>query len=100
MLEDHAHLPADQVDVHLGVGDLGAVEGDGALGGGLQQVQAPQEGGLAGAGGPDDDHLFLGVDVLGNVVQDQVVPEGLGEVFNVDHFAAASFPVCPAARRE
>ena len=50
--------------------------------------------------GPDDNHLFLGVDVFGNVVQDQVVPEGLGEVFNVDHFAAASFPVCPAARRE
>ena len=33
-----------------------------------------------------------------NIVQDQVVPEGLGEVFNVDHFAAASFPVYPGAR--
>ena len=41
-----------------------ALKGDGAGGGDLQQVQAPQEGGLAGAGGADDDHLFARVDVL------------------------------------
>lgn len=98
VLKDHPHLPADGVDVRLGVGDVHAVEGDAPLGGGLQQVQAPQKGGLARAGRPDDHHLLPGVDVLGNVVQDQVGPKGLGEMFNVDHFAAASFPVCSGAR--
>ena len=43
-------------------------------------------------------NLFPGVDVLGDVVQHQMVPEGLGQVFNVDHFDAASFPEYPAAR--
>ena len=98
MLEDHAHLTADEIDVRLGVGDVRTLEGDGALGGRLQQVQAAQEGGLAGAGRPDDHHFLAGADVGRNIVQDQVVPEGLGEVFNVDHFAAASFPVYPGDR--
>ena len=99
VLEHHAHLLAQLVDVGLGVGDLMAVEGNGAGSGDLQQVQTPQEGGLAGAGGADDDHLFPGVDVLGQIVQHQMVPEGFAEVFNVDHFDAASCPACPAARR-
>ena len=98
VLEHHAHLPPDQVDVGLGVGDGGALKGDGALGGGLQQVEAAQEGGLARAGGPDDDHFLPGIDVLGDVVQHQMVPEGLGQMFNVYHFDAASFPEYPAAR--
>ena len=97
MLEHHAHLPADAVDIHLRIGDLRAVKGDAPLGGDLQQVQAPQEGGLSRAGGPNDHHLLPRVDVLGDVIQDQVVPKRLGEMFNVDHFAAASFPICPEA---
>jgi hypothetical protein len=36
--------------------------------------------------------------VLGDVVQHEVVAEGFGQMFNVDHFDAASFPACPAAR--
>ena len=98
VLEHHAHLAADGVDVHLGVGNVGTFKGDGALCRRLQQVQAPQEGGFAGAGGADDDHLFTGVDVLVDVVQHQVVAEGFGESLNVDHFAAASFPACPGAQ--
>ena len=97
MLEHHAHLAAHLVDVHLGVGEFRALESDAALGGGLQQVQAAQEGGLTGAGGPDDDHLFPGGDVFRDIVQHQMVAEGLGQMFNVDHFDAASFPAYPAA---
>ena len=98
MLEHHAHLLADLVDLHSGIGDYGALKGDDALGGGLQQVEAAQEGGLARTGGADDNHLFPGADVLGDVVQHQVVSEGFGQIFNVDHFDAASFPACPGAR--
>ena len=61
-------------------------------GGGLQQVKAPQEGRLPRPGRADDHHLFSGVDVLGDIVQHQVVAEGFRQIFNVDHFAAASFP--------
>ena len=98
MLEYHAHLTADQVDVGLGVGDLGALKGDGTGSGGLQQVEAAQEGGLARAGGADHDHLLAGIDVLGDIVQHQVLSKGLGQMFNVDHLDAASFPESPAAR--
>ena len=98
MLEHHAHLLADLVDVHLGVGDLRALKGDAAAGGRLQQVQAPQEGGLSGAGGPQDHHLLSGINMLIDPIQHQMVPEGFAEVFNVDHFDAASFPACPGAR--
>ena len=77
MLEHHAHLTADLVDVGLGAGDLHAVKDDGAGGRLLQQVQAAKKGGLAGAGGADDDHLVAGIDVLGDIVQHQMVAEGL-----------------------
>ena len=97
MLENHAHLAADLVDVGFGTGDFNTVKGDAAGGWLLQQVQAAQEGGLAGAGGADDDHLVAGIDVLGDVVQHQMVAEGLAQMLNVDHFDAASFPECSAA---
>ena len=87
MLEHHAHLPPDGVDVHLGIGDLGAFKGDGAGRGSLQQVEAPKERGFARAGGADDDHLFAGMDVLVDVVQHQVVPKGFAKSLNVDHSA-------------
>ena len=76
MLEDHAHLPPDGVNVHLGVGDDDAVEGDRAGGRLLQQVQTPQEGGLSGAGRADDHHFLPRGDVLVDVVQHQMVAEG------------------------
>ena len=98
VLEHHAHLLADLVNLHFGVGDDRVFKGDGACGGGFQQVETAQEGGLARPGGADDHHFFSGADVLGDAVQHQVVPEGLGQVFNVDHFGAASFPACPGAR--
>ena len=97
VLEHHAHLPAHLVDVRLGAGDLHPVEGDGAGTRLFQQVQAAKEGGLAGAGGADDDHLVSGIDVLGDIVQHQMIAEGFAQVFNVYHFDAASFPECSAA---
>ena len=97
VLEHHAHFPANQVDVGLGVGDDLAVKGDGAGGGFLQQVQTAQERGFAGAGGADDDHFVPGVDVFGDVLENQMVTEGFAQMLNVDHFDAASFPVNFAA---
>ena len=79
MLEHHAHLLAVLVDVHfhhfaLGVlhllfGDVHPVEENGAAGGLLQQVQAAEERGLAGAGGADDHHHVSPVNVHGDAVQ-------------------------------
>ena len=51
MLEHHSHLLPREVDVHALVGEAGALKINTAGGGRFQQVQAPQEGGLAGAGG-------------------------------------------------
>ena len=90
MLEHHAHLPAVEVDVHLFVRDVHVVEVDVAGGGDLQQVQAPQQGGLAGAGGADDgDHLAL-LNGQGAVVQglDRPVIEFLDHVLHTDQITA------------
>ena len=49
VLEDHAHLPPVQVKVHFFGSNVHPVENDLARSGLLQQVQAAEEGGLAGA---------------------------------------------------
>ena len=69
MLEHHAHFLPVEVDVHLGVRDVHAVKDDGAPGGPLQQVEAPQEGGFPGPGGPDDHHDLPTADVRGHAVE-------------------------------
>ena len=70
MLEDHAHLPPDGIDVGLFVVDDGAFKNDFALGWVLQQVEAAQKGGLAGPGRADNNHFFPLVNMLGDIVQD------------------------------
>ena len=97
VLEHHPHLAAHGVDVHLRVGDLRAVKDNGALARLLEQVQAAQKRRLTGPGRADDDYVFTGADVLGNVVEHEVVAERFGQMFNVDHFDAASFQARSAA---
>ena len=99
MLEHHAHLLPVQVDIALGVGDLRPIHIDRTGRGGLQQVQAPQEGGLTAAGGPDDNDdlalLHLGIDALEHLQ----CAKGFFQVLYLNdrfsgHCCAASFPVC------
>ncbi len=88
LLEDHADAAAYGVDVDVGVGHLGAADEDLALGGLLQQVDAAQQGRLAGTGGADDaDDLAL-ADLQVDAAQDVVVPEGLVQVAYLDLRAA------------
>ena len=47
LLEDHAHLGSDLVDVGGRVGEVCTVDHDRALGGDLQKVDTAQHGGLA-----------------------------------------------------
>ena len=90
VLEHHAHLPAVEVDVHLFVGDIHVVEVDMSRGGHLQQVQAPEQGGLAGAGGADDGHHLALLNGEGAVVQghDRPVVIGLDHVLHTDQITA------------
>ena len=61
-------------------GHIFPVVEDLTAGGGLQQVDAPQQGGLAGAGGADDagDVAFFHREI--DVPQDLMVAEGLGKM--------------------
>ena len=61
VLEHHAHLLADGVDVVIV--HLHALKLDAAAGGDLQPVQAAQEGGLAAARGADEADHVAAVDV-------------------------------------
>ena len=79
VLKHHAHFLPVQVDIHLfrfallvdeGLfGNVDAVEQNLTVGGDLQQVQTPQQGGFAGAGGADDHHHVSFVDVNADIVQ-------------------------------
>ena len=69
MLEHHAHLLAVEVDIHGLVRQIHAVKIDGAGGGLLQQIQAPQQRGFAAAGGADDGHHLALADLQITIVQ-------------------------------
>ena len=69
VLEHHAHLLAVQVDIHRLTGQIHAIKEDLAGGGLLQQIQAAQQRGLAGAGGTDDGHYLSLFDLQIAVIQ-------------------------------
>ena len=91
VLEHHAHLLANTVDV--GFVHLGALKFDAAGGGNLQPVQAPQKGGLAAAGGSDQAHHVAAVNI--NIDALQHVQSGGGQLCARLLFAAVGF--CQAA---
>ena len=86
MLEDHAHLLAQLVDVDLFLRDIDAVEQNRATRRCLQQVQAAQERALAGAGGADGRDDIALPDIDGDAVQraDGVLFEILAEILHGD----------------
>ena len=93
-----ASFEINGVNVHPGVGDDDAVEGDCAGGRLLQQVQTPQEGGLSGAGGPDDADHVPPVDLRGDALEHLGAVEALAQVFNAYHSSPASSRICPGPR--
>ena len=99
MLEHHSHFPAVEVDVGFFVRDVHALEQDLSAHGHLQQVQAPQERGFAGAGGADDYDYLAFADVGGDSVQslDFAAAERFAQFFGLNdvlsaHCFSASFP--------
>ena len=108
MLEHHAHLLAVEVNIAALIGDIDAVKENLSARRNLQQVEAAQERGLAGAGRADDDHDFTLFDIDRNAVErldGGRAGKMLFQILNLDqnvsgHCCAASFPAClPDARR-
>ena len=94
-LEHHAHMAAVIRGVHMAAHHILAVIEDLTGGGGLQQVDAPQESGLAGAGSADDgDHIAAAhseVDVFENLMG----AEGFAQVLDFqDLFHISGLPSC------
>ena len=88
----HAHTQQELGALLGRSGDqIGAVIDDAAAGGLFQQVQAPQEGGLAAAGGANDGHHLTGLDLNIYALEDLVLAEGLSQALNADH-AHFSYP--------
>ena len=100
MLEHHTHLLAVEVNIHLFLfallvdegfsGDVDVVEDDLTVGGLFHQVEAPQEGGLAGTGRTDHDHNIAFVDIDAYIVQsfDLAVVKMLLQVLYLDQISA------------
>ena len=75
-----------------------ALEGNGATGGSLQQVDAPQERALTGAGGTDDGDDIALVDGEINVPEHHMGTEGLGKMFDFQNFHYRSPLILPCFR--
>ena len=85
-LEHHAHMRAvirgiDMLSRHILI-----VEKDGTAGGCLQQVNAAQQGGLAGAGGPDDGGNVSLLHAEVDVPQHLMAAEILRQMRNANDF--------------
>ena len=83
-LENHADLLAQLVHIDVVGGEVGAAEPHVAGVGGLEQVQAAQQGRLAGARGADDGHDLAGHDRKVDVAQDLEIAEGLAQALDAD----------------
>ena len=85
LLKDHADLLSVPVHVESLRRDVRSLEQDGPGRGLLQQVQASDEGGLAGAGGADDGgHVSL-VKRFVQVLEHLQLAEALAEVLHLKH---------------
>ena len=69
VLEYHAHLLTELVQIDLAVCDDLAVHFNGAVCRLFQKIKASEKGGFAGTGGADDDHDIAGVDIQIYAVQ-------------------------------
>ena len=90
MLEDHANIGAELAQLAAAqVGDVAAVDADGAARGLLKQVDAADEGRLAGAGLADDAEDLPGLDGERDVVERAVgagrAVEDFGYVCEFNH---------------
>ena len=81
-LEYHADALAQGVEIGAQIHQVLAVKPDVAGIGILQQVDAAQQGALAGAGGADDAHHFPWHDLQVNALEDFQTAEGLLQLFN------------------
>ena len=83
ILEYHADLLADLVDIGLLCVDLLAFKDNLTGGGFFQAVEAADEGAFAGAGGADDSHYFALMDIDIDAVEDFQLAEMF---FQAAHF--------------
>ena len=90
LLEDHADLATDGVEVADVVSHLNAVDDDAALLVLFQAVDHADEGGFAGTGGSEDDHDFAAFDAHADIAHGAEVVEPLMDVFT-DHDVIALF---------
>jgi hypothetical protein len=88
-LEDEAHLaPQAGERAPIGVQQLGAEDAQAAALGRPQAAQHGEQGGLAGAGGPGEDHDLAGLHAEVDVVQHRLgrlrLHEGVVEMLHRD----------------
>ena len=79
-LEHHAHMGAVLRGIDAPARHIGAVVEDLTAAGGLQQVDTPQQRGLAGAGSADDGNNVALLDSKVNIPQNLMGAKGLAEV--------------------
>ena len=69
MLEYHADVFADFVDIHVTVGQVVAVDDDLTAGDFLQLVHAAEKGGFAASGRSDDNDYLALMHIVGDILQ-------------------------------
>lgn len=106
MLENHAYVLAELIDVRSGRGNQLSLETDFSGGRFLQQVQAAQEGTFTGTGRAYDEDHFTPVNVRGDIVDCRHGVEFLNQMADLEHGSVSGmfihcfsvfFPVCRAS---
>ena len=77
VLKHHANPPPGHIHIGVGIRQILPFKNYFASGGLLQQIQAPQEGALAAAGGADHHYPFAFFDGCGNALEDVQLAEAL-----------------------
>ena len=99
MLEYHADVFANLIDIYVTVGQVVTIDNDLAAGDFLQLVHAAKEGGFAASGRSDDNDYFSFMHIVGDILQHLKLSKAFLQMryVNFDIFTcvhgSASFPV-------
>lgn len=87
VLEDHCHIAVGG----LGIGDIGAADGDGARGDLFQAGKRPQGGGFTAAGRADEDEKLAVGNVEVEVGYRRLLGAGIADAYMIENYVSHTF---------
>ena len=93
MLEYHSHMTAVNIDIHLHISNIHAVEDNASSRRILHTIQASEEGTFSGTGRTEHNYNVPFVDGDIDALQNFCITEAFFQINYVYHSSSGSFPV-------